>query len=61
MQRDPSGLYAAAREDESAHVPGLTFPYRAPAEVQLELDTSALSVEKCVDQVMALMEADQVI
>ena len=61
MQRDPSGLYAAARENESAHVPGLTFPYRAPAEPQLELDTSALSVEECVDRVMALMEEERII
>ncbi len=61
MQRDPSGLYAAAREGEAAHVPGLTFPYRPPAEVRLELDTGALTVEQCVDQVMALMEADQII
>ena len=61
MQRDPSGIYAAARENESAHVPGLTFPYQAPAEVQLELDTKALSVEQCVDRVMALMEAEQII
>ena len=61
VQRDPSGLYAAARENESAHVPGLTFPYRAPAEPQLELDTSALSVEECVDRVMALMEEKRVI
>ena len=61
VQRDPSGLYAAARENESAHVPGLTFPYRTPAEPQLELDTGALSVEECVDRVMALMEEKRVI
>ena len=61
MQRDPSGLYAAARESESAHVPGLTFPYRAPAQAGLELDTSAVSIEDCVDRVMALMEAEGIV
>ena len=61
MQRDPSGLYAAAREDESAHVPGLTFPYRAPVEPWLELDTSTLTVEDCVDRIMALLESGQIV
>lgn len=61
IQRDPSGLYAAARENDSAHVPGLTFPYRAPEKPELELDTDALSVDECVDRVMALMEAEQII
>ncbi len=60
-QRDPSGLYAAARENGAVHAPGLTFPYPAPAAPSLELDTSALSVEQCVDRVMALLEAEGVI
>ena len=61
MQRDPSGLYAAARENESEHVPGLSFPYRAPAEPWLELDTSAFPVEACVNQVLARLEEEQVV
>ena len=61
MQRDPSGIYADARDNASATVPGLSFPYRAPEAARLELDTSSLSVDECVDQVMALMEADGII
>ncbi|PCJ24966.1 MAG: sulfate adenylyltransferase subunit CysN [SAR86 cluster bacterium] len=54
-QRDPSGLYAAADQSESTDIPGLSFPYSAPEITHLELDTDALSVEKCLDMVMKLM------
>jgi bifunctional enzyme CysN/CysC len=51
QQRDPSGLYSAS----SADVPGVSFDYEAPTDVALELDTSALPLRDCVDQVMRLL------
>jgi bifunctional enzyme CysN/CysC len=55
-QRDPSGIYAAAETTGYSDVPGITFPYPRPDHVDIELDTSALSVEDCLDQVVMLMQ-----
>jgi bifunctional enzyme CysN/CysC len=56
-QRDPSGIYAAAEATGSADVPGLSFPYPRPDHVDIELDTSALTVEDCLDEVISLMQS----
>src|SRR5690606_22311231 len=56
QQRDPSGIYAAAETTPNHEVPGISFPYPRPDHVDLELDTSALSVEECLDQVVLLMQ-----
>lgn len=57
QQRDPSGIYAAAESTGSADIPGVSFPYSPPEKVDLELDTSSLSVEDCLDQVVAMMQS----
>ena len=56
-QRDPSGIYAAAEATGSADVPGLSFPYPRPDHVDIELDTSTLTVEDCLDAVISLMQS----
>jgi adenylylsulfate kinase-like enzyme len=56
-QRDPSGIYAAAQATSSADVPGLSFPYPRPEHVDIELDTSALTVEDCLDEVISMMQS----
>lgn len=61
QQRDPSGIYAAAETTGSADIPGISFPYAPPEKVDLELDTESLSVEDCLDQVVALMQEKGVI
>ena len=61
IQRDPSGLYAAAENSEPSDVPGLSFPYDEPDYKNLELDTSTLSVEQCLQQVLKLMQEHEVI
>jgi len=61
QQRDPSGIYAASETTGSADIPGISFPYAPPGKVDLELDTEALSVEDCLDQVVALMQEKGVI
>ncbi len=60
-QRDPSGLYAAAADSDSEDIPGLSFPYDKPENLELELDTSELSVEECLDEVLELMRARDII
>lgn len=61
IQRDPSGLYAAADRLESPDIPGLSFPYSAPEVTHLELDTSELSIEECLQQVIKLMQSEGII
>jgi bifunctional enzyme CysN/CysC len=61
QQRDPSGIYAAAEATGSADIPGISFPYAPPENVSLELDTESLSVEDCLDKVVALMQEKGII
>ena len=51
QQRDPSGLYSASTTD----IPGISFEYETPTNVALELDTSALTPQDCVERVMGLL------
>ncbi len=61
IQRDPSGLYAAAEGTESSDIPGMSFPYSAPEITHLELDTSTLSVDECLDRVLKIMRDEEII
>ena len=61
MQRDPSGLYAAAQGKDSSDVPGLSFPYDEPEIKHLELDTSVLTVDQCLKRVIRLMREQKII
>ena len=56
IQRDPSGLYAAHSDDPDAVVPGLTFDYEPPEQAALELDTSELGVEQCLQRVVEILD-----
>ncbi|MBS24117.1 MAG: sulfate adenylyltransferase subunit CysN [Gammaproteobacteria bacterium] len=61
VQRDPSGLYAAAEGSNSINIPGLSFPFTPPEAIHLELDTEALSIEECLDRVITLMSQEKII
>lgn len=61
IQRDPSGLYAAAEGGDSNDIPGLSFPYDKPEFTNLELDTSELTINECLRQVLKLMREHRVI
>ncbi len=60
-RRDPSGLYAAAELSGSADLPGVSFPYDEPENADLVLDTEALSIEKCLSEVIRLMKSRKII
>ncbi|HTR00340.1 MAG TPA: bifunctional sulfate adenylyltransferase subunit 1/adenylylsulfate kinase, partial [Candidatus Acidoferrum sp.] len=55
-RRDPSGLYAANANNATGQVPGLSFPFEEPDSVDLTLDTGALSITECIEQVMGLLK-----
>ena len=64
--RDPKGLYAKARRGEIGQFTGVDAPYEAPANADLVIDTSNLSVEesvhtltKYVDEVFSHISLDR--
>lgn len=54
--RDVKGLYRRARKGEIADFTGISSPYEVPAAPDLAVDTARLSLEQCVDEVLALLE-----
>lgn len=50
--RDPKGLYQKARAGHLRDFTGIDSPYEAPANPELRLDTSVLSVDECVHRLI---------
>ena len=55
-QRDPKGLYRKARSGEIPNFTGVNSPYEEPEHPELQLDTSAASIDECVERVLGCME-----
>ncbi|MDP5138694.1 adenylyl-sulfate kinase, partial [Rheinheimera baltica] len=55
-QRDVKGLYKKARAGEISHFTGISDPYEAPEHADLVLDTSTLSLEDSVQQLLQLLK-----
>jgi len=55
-QRDTQGQYALADRGEIALFPGVSSPYEPPAQPDLVLPTDQLSVDECVERVVALLQ-----
>lgn len=53
--RDVKGLYKRARAGEIKDFTGISSPYEAPADPELKVETSELSIEASVTKVMALL------
>ena len=56
-QRDPKGLYAKARTGSIKNFTGVSSPYEAPENPELNLDTSQLSVQESVARIISYLEA----
>lgn len=54
-RRDVKGLYAKARRGEIKNFTGISAPFEAPAHPALSLDTSRLSLEESVAQLLHLI------
>jgi len=50
--RDPKGLYRKARAGEIRNFTGIDSAYEPPRSPEVRLDTSALSVGQCIDQII---------
>jgi adenylylsulfate kinase len=51
-RRDVKGLYAKARAGEITNFTGIDAPYEAPQHPDVEIDTTELSVEEAVSEIM---------
>lgn len=54
-RRDVKGLYARARRGEVKNFTGISAPFEAPQHPALSLDTSRLSLEESVAQLLQLL------
>ena len=54
-RRDVKGLYAKARRGEIKNFTGISAPFEAPVQPALKLDTSVLSLEESVNQLLELV------
>jgi len=54
-QRDPKQLYKNARQGLVRNFTGIDSQYEPPAEPDLQLDTTALSIDACADRIIALL------
>ena len=54
-QREVKGLYARARRGEIKDFTGVSAPFEAPEHPALSLDTSKLTLEEAVNQVLQLI------
>ncbi len=58
-RRDPKGLYRKARAGEIPEFTGVSAPYEAPLAAEVTLDTDALEVDQCVDQLIGYLRANR--
>ncbi|KAI3332165.1 adenylylsulfate kinase [Xylariaceae sp. AK1471] len=56
-QRDPKGLYKKARSGEIKEFTGISSPYEAPENPDITIRTAEKSVEECVVDIVAWLEA----
>ncbi|MFQ5953579.1 MAG: adenylyl-sulfate kinase [Kiloniellales bacterium] len=54
--RDPKGLYKRARAGEIADFTGISAPYEPPDRPDLVVDTGALDVDACVEEILAFVD-----
>ncbi|KAI1505334.1 Adenylylsulfate kinase-domain-containing protein [Biscogniauxia marginata] len=60
-QRDPKGLYKKARAGEIKEFTGISSPYEAPENPEIVIRTHERSVEECVADIVAWLEAKSLI
>lgn len=51
-ERDPKGLYQKARAGQIKHFTGIDSPYEAPERAEVRLDTSEMTVDECIDDLI---------
>ena len=59
--RDVKGLYQKARAGEIPEFTGISAPYDEPLSPEITLETGEYSIDECVQQVLAYLEAKGII
>ena len=54
-KRDVKGLYKKARTGEISNFTGISSPYEVPAQPEIALPTSTLSIDDCLKQIISVM------
>ena len=57
-QRDPKGAYAKARAGIIKEFTGISDPYEEPIDADLTIDTTSMSPEECVQQIILYLEKE---
>jgi len=57
-QRDPKGVYAKARAGIIREFTGISDPYEQPTDAELTIDTTSMSPEECVQQIILYLEKE---
>ena len=57
-QRDRKDLYAKARAGVIKDFTGISDPYEQPTDAELTIDTTAMSPEECVQQIILYLEKE---
>lgn len=52
-KRDPKGLYKKVRKGEITNFTGIDDPYEVPENPEIEIDTTGISVDEAVNQILA--------
>ncbi len=60
-RRDVKGLYAKARAGEIKNFTGLDDPFEAPENPELEIDTTAISLDEAVKKVIGYLNEHKVL
>ncbi|QIH05847.1 MULTISPECIES: adenylyl-sulfate kinase [unclassified Pseudomonas] len=55
-QRDPKGLYKAAREGRIKNFTGLDSPYEAPLQAECEIDTTSMALPEAIRCLLQLLQ-----
>ena len=55
-QRDPKGLYAKARANQIKEFTGISAPYEAPINPEIELRTDQLSIPESVAKILDYLQ-----
>jgi adenylylsulfate kinase len=60
-QRDVKGLYAKARQGVIPNFTGISSPYEAPENPELEINTGSQPLQECVSQIMDFLRKRSII
>lgn len=61
IERDPKGLYKKALDGKISEFTGINSPYEAPDAPEIQVDTGQLTVDECVELIIARMLEQQII